>query len=41
MAIDGGIEPSVSYRAARFCSVQELLALIVRVLAENKDRDRT
>lgn len=38
--LEGKVEHIASYRAARFHSLDELLAFIVRVLAETGDRDQ-
>jgi hypothetical protein len=36
--VEGKIEHIASYRAARFCSVDELLAFVSSVLAELRNR---
>jgi hypothetical protein len=39
--VEGKIEHIASYKAARFHSIDELLAFIARVLSEIKDADRS
>jgi hypothetical protein len=39
--LEGKVEHIASYRAARFHSVEELLAFIARVLAEIREPDRS
>jgi hypothetical protein len=37
--LEGKVEHITSFRAARFRSIEELLAFIARILAEDRDRD--
>jgi hypothetical protein len=39
--LDGKVEHIASYRAARFRSMDELLAFMARVLAEIRERDQS